>query len=61
MRTSVRAGLAAYVAAGQGNVGFWASQQHCAQVVFEDGSAFFNANTAADLAQLQGGADQEPV
>jgi molybdopterin-guanine dinucleotide biosynthesis protein A len=25
--------------------------------VFEDGSAFFNANTPADLAQLQAGAD----
>ena len=57
MKTSVRSGLTAYVAAGQGNVGFWASQQRCAQVVFEDGSAFFNANTPGDLAQLQGGAD----
>ena len=57
MKTSVRAGLAAYVASGQGNVGFWAGQQRCAQVVFEDGSAFFNANTPADLAQLQGGAN----
>jgi molybdopterin-guanine dinucleotide biosynthesis protein A len=57
MKTSVRTGLAAYVACGQGNVGFWAGQQRCAQVVFEDGSAFFNANTPADLAQLQAGAD----
>ncbi len=57
MKTSVRDSLAAYVASGQGNVGFWAGQQRCAQVVFEDGSAFFNANTPADLAQLQGGAD----
>jgi molybdopterin-guanine dinucleotide biosynthesis protein A len=57
MKTSVRAALADYVAGGQGNVGFWASQQHCAQVVFEDGSAFFNANTPAELAQLQAGAD----
>jgi molybdopterin-guanine dinucleotide biosynthesis protein A len=56
MKTSVRDSLAAYVAGGQGNVGFWASQQRCAQVVFEDGSAFFNANTPADLAQLQTGA-----
>jgi molybdopterin-guanine dinucleotide biosynthesis protein A len=35
----------------------WASQQRCAQVVFDDASAFFNANTPADLAQLQAGAD----
>lgn len=53
MKTSVRESLAAYVASGQGNVGFWAGQQRCARVVFEDGSAFFNANTPADLAQLQ--------
>jgi molybdopterin-guanine dinucleotide biosynthesis protein A len=55
MKTSLRDNLAAYVAGGQGNVGFWASQQRCAQVVFEDGSAFFNANTPADLEQLQAG------
>jgi molybdopterin-guanine dinucleotide biosynthesis protein A len=55
MKTSVRASLTAYVAGGQGNVGFWTSQQRCAQVLFEDGSAFFNANTPADLAQLQAG------
>ena len=57
MKVSVRESLSAYVRAGQGNAGFWASRQHCAQVVFEDGSAFFNANTPADLAQLQDGAD----
>jgi len=55
MRTSLHGSLTAYVAGGQGNVGFWASRQRCAQVVFEDGSQFFNANTLADLAQLQGG------
>ncbi len=53
MRTSVRESLAAYVASGQGNVGFWAGRQRCARVVFEDGSGFFNANTPAELAQLQ--------
>lgn len=57
MKISVRESAAAYVHSGQGNVGFWASQRRCAQVVFEDGSAFFNANTPADLAQLQAGAD----
>jgi molybdopterin-guanine dinucleotide biosynthesis protein A len=57
MTISLRNSLAAFVGSGQGNVGFWASQQRCAQVVFEDGSAFFNANTLADLAQLQAGTD----
>ncbi|MEP6545884.1 MAG: molybdenum cofactor guanylyltransferase MobA [Gammaproteobacteria bacterium] len=55
MKISVRENLRAYVESGQGNVGYWTSQQRCAQVVFEDGSAFFNANTLADLAQLQTG------
>ena len=57
MKAAVRTGLNSYVRSGQGNVGFWASQQRCAQVVFEDAGAFFNANTPADLAQLQSGAD----
>jgi molybdenum cofactor guanylyltransferase len=53
MKTSVRDGLAAYVASGQGNVGLWAGRQRCARVEFEDAGAFFNANTAAELEQLQ--------
>jgi molybdopterin-guanine dinucleotide biosynthesis protein A len=57
MKVSVQVSLNAYVRSGQGNVGFWASQQRCAQVVFEDANAFFNANTPADLAQLQPGPD----
>jgi molybdopterin-guanine dinucleotide biosynthesis protein A len=56
MKVSVRESLSAYVRSGQGNVGHWAGQQRCAQVMFEEGSAFFNANTPADLAQLQDGA-----
>jgi len=55
LRTSLQENLAAYVNSGQGNVGFWAGQQRCAQVVFEDASQFFNANTLSDLAQLQSG------
>ena len=53
MKVSLRDALAAYVKSGQGNVGFWAGEQRCAHVEFEDVSAFFNANTLADLAQLQ--------
>jgi molybdenum cofactor guanylyltransferase len=55
MRASMRASLAAYVGGGQGNVGYWAGQQRCAVVLFEDARAFFNANTSADLEQLQAG------
>jgi molybdopterin-guanine dinucleotide biosynthesis protein A len=56
MKVSLQDSLRAYVKSGQGNVGNWAGRQRCAQVVFEDASAFFNANTPADLAQLQTGA-----
>jgi len=57
MKVAVQTSLKAYVKSGQANAGFWAGQQRCAQVVFEDASAFFNANTPADLAQLQAAAD----
>jgi molybdenum cofactor guanylyltransferase len=56
MRISVRESAIAFLRSGQGNVGSWASGQRCAQVVFEDGGAFFNVNTPADLAKLQAGA-----
>ncbi len=53
MHVSTRESAIAFVRSGQGNLGLWASQQRCAQVVFEDESAFFNANTFAELARLQ--------
>ena len=55
MNTSVRGSAIAYVRGGGANVGAWAGGQRCARVVFEDAGAFFNANTPADLAQLQAG------
>jgi molybdenum cofactor guanylyltransferase len=55
MHISVRDSAIAYVRSGGANVGAWAGGQRCAQVVFEDAGAFFNANTPADLAQLQAG------
>jgi molybdopterin-guanine dinucleotide biosynthesis protein A len=53
MKVSVRDSMAEFVQGGEGNVGLWASRQRCAQVVFEDPGAFFNANTLADLERLQ--------
>jgi molybdenum cofactor guanylyltransferase len=55
MRASVRDSAIACLLSGQGNVGSWAGSRHCAEVVFEDGGAFFNVNTLADLAQLETG------
>jgi molybdenum cofactor guanylyltransferase len=56
MKVCVRESAVAFMRTGQGNVGSWAGRQRCAQVLFEDGGAFFNVNTPADLAQLQAGA-----
>lgn len=54
MRTSLRDSLSAFVNGGQRKTGLWTSQHRCAQVEFEDGSGFFNANTMSELEQLQG-------
>ena len=53
MKVSLRESAAAFLATGRGKIGLWASQHRYAEVVFEDASAFFNANTPADLEQLQ--------
>jgi molybdopterin-guanine dinucleotide biosynthesis protein A len=53
MQTSLRDSLAAFLDSGERKTGFWSRQHHSVQVVFENAAAFFNANTADDLAQLQ--------
>jgi molybdopterin-guanine dinucleotide biosynthesis protein A len=55
MSASVRDSALAYVRSGGASVGAWAGARRCARVIFEDAGAFFNANTPADLAQLQAG------
>jgi molybdenum cofactor guanylyltransferase len=47
--------LVTYLAGGGRKIDAWTTQQRCATVMFEDSAAFFNANTAADLRQLQTG------
>jgi molybdopterin-guanine dinucleotide biosynthesis protein A len=53
MRAELRESLSAFVNSGQRKTGLWASQHRCAQVLFEDNSAFFNVNTLSELQQLQ--------
>jgi molybdopterin-guanine dinucleotide biosynthesis protein A len=53
MRAELRESLSAFVNGGQRKTGLWASQHRCAQVLFEDNSAFFNVNTLSELQQLQ--------
>lgn len=40
---------------GERKIDRWTARHRCAQVLFEDGAAFFNANTPQELAQLQRG------
>lgn len=54
LKTELMESLVAYLHAGQAKIDRWTAQHRCATVVFEDGAAFANANTAQELALLQG-------
>ncbi len=45
--------LVAFLHGGERKIDRWTGQHRCAQALFEDGNAFFNANTLAELQQLQ--------
>jgi molybdopterin-guanine dinucleotide biosynthesis protein A len=53
MRASLRESLTAFIESGERRTGLWSDRRRCAQVVFEEASAFFNVNTLAELEQLQ--------
>lgn len=53
MRTRVRPGLEAFLAAGGRQFLAWTARQHAAQVPFSDGRAFRNLNTLDELQALQ--------
>lgn len=53
LRTSLINSLQAFLQAGERKFGAWTARHACVQVVFDDVEAFFNANTAEELAQLQ--------
>jgi molybdenum cofactor guanylyltransferase len=55
LKTALEISLADYVNGGGRKVMTWAQQHRCAKVVFDEPRAFFNANTRAELAQLQTG------
>ena len=52
LRADLRDSLAEFIASGGRKVGQWMAQQHCVAVPFADPQAFFNANTATELASL---------
>jgi molybdopterin-guanine dinucleotide biosynthesis protein A len=52
MKAELMENLVAYLHGGGRKIDTWVEAQGCAQVVFEDAQAFFNANTLADLQRL---------
>jgi molybdenum cofactor guanylyltransferase len=53
MKAELLESLVAFLHAGERKIDRWAGQQRCVQVPFEDNDAFFNANTLAELQQIQ--------
>ncbi len=53
LRSGLLESLVAYLHAGQRKIDRWTAQHRCVEVRFDDAAAFFNANTLAELQQLQ--------
>lgn len=53
MATNLRDSLVAFIHSGQRKVARWTALQRCATVVFDEATAFANANTAQELQRLQ--------
>jgi molybdenum cofactor guanylyltransferase len=53
MKVELMESLVRYIEAGQRKIDRWTAQHRCVEVLFDDAQAFFNANTLADLQQLQ--------
>ena len=55
LKTELLESLVAFLQSGERKVDRWTGQHRCVVVPFDDSSAFFNANTLAELRQLQNG------
>jgi molybdopterin-guanine dinucleotide biosynthesis protein A len=53
MQTQLLESLVAYIQGGGRKIDAWTAQHRVVEVPFEDSRAFFNANTLAELQQLQ--------
>jgi molybdenum cofactor guanylyltransferase len=53
MKASLKTSLAAFTQSGQRKIDRWTALHRCVEVHFDDAQAFFNANTLAELQQLQ--------
>ena len=55
LRTELLESLVAYLHSGERKIMGWTRRHRCVEVPFDDAAAFFNANTLAELQQLQRG------
>jgi molybdenum cofactor guanylyltransferase len=55
LHTALLESLVAFLHGGQRKIDRWTAQHRCVTVLFDDAAAFFNANTPAELQQLQAG------
>ena len=54
MQTALMESLVRFTQAGERKIDRWTTRHRTAEVLFDDAAAFANANTAAELQQLQG-------
>jgi molybdenum cofactor guanylyltransferase len=57
LKATLMESLVAFLHGGQRKIDRWTALHRCVLVPFDDASAFFNANTSAELQQLQTGRD----
>jgi molybdenum cofactor guanylyltransferase len=53
MKSTLMESLVRFTQSGQRKIDRWTAEHRCVEVVFDDEQAFFNANTADELRQLQ--------
>ena len=53
LKSSLLESLVRFTQQGQRKIDRWTAQHRCVEVPFGDAQAFFNANTLAELQQLQ--------
>jgi molybdenum cofactor guanylyltransferase len=53
MKATLMESLVQFTQSGQRKIDRWTAQHRCVEVPFDDAQAFFNANTLAELQQLQ--------
>lgn len=54
LKTTLMESLVQFTQSGQRKIDRWTAMHRCVEVPFDDAGAFFNANTLAELQQLQG-------